>query len=256
MSGERFDVSYGGEGGAKQYDWVANESMSHRYVGSYSIVKACGDVTGKSALDCACGNGAYLHKMLSLGAAKATGVDMSEHNLKIASDALLAAGFSTDNFATLQADLTQPVAYPGGPHDLVLMNFAVCYSNDYEELRSWTTNAFLNLKPGGRFICANTRMAMCEPECSELAASFNIQYKSQGDGKDAKSFDRGTVVFPNGWSAETAYIDGETLERAIREAGFSTTERVPMEADPSYSGMEDVKRLASLVPYDLFIAIK
>ena len=40
---------------------------------------------------------------------------MSEHNLKIASDALLAAGHSKESFVTLQADLTQPVAYPGGP---------------------------------------------------------------------------------------------------------------------------------------------
>jgi SAM-dependent methyltransferase len=252
---ESLDISYGEEG-AEQYDWVADESLSHRYVGSYSITKACGDPTGLSVLDCACGNGAYLRKMLDSGAAKATGVDWSDHNLSIATSSLLRAGYSEERFETLQADLSKPTAYHGGPYDLILMNFAVCYASTFEELRAWTDNAFINLAPGGRLVLSNTRMALPEPECSELAAKFGIQYKSQGDGSSAKSFDRGTVTFPNGWEAETAYIAGETLGRAIDEAGFSSVEKVEMEADPSYSGDEDIQRLANLVPYDLFVATK
>ena len=252
---ESLDISYG-EQGAEQYDWVADESLPHRYVGKYSIFKACGDPTGLSVLDCACGNGAYLLKMLDSGAAKATGVDWSSHNLDIATASLLRAGYNEGRFETLQADLSKPAAYHGGPYDLILMNFAVCYASTFEELRAWTDNAFINLAPGSRLVLSNTRMALPEPECSELASKFGIQYKSLGDGSSAKSFDRGTVTFPNGWEAETAYIAGETLGRAIREAGFSTVEKIDMEPDPGYSGAEDIRRLASLVPYDLFVATK
>jgi len=73
---------------------------------------------------------------------------------------------------------SKPIAYRGGPFDLILMNFAVCYASTFEELRAWTDNAFINLAPGGRLVLSNTRMALPEPECSELASKFGIQYSS------------------------------------------------------------------------------
>ena len=62
---------------AKQQPWRA-------YIEAFTLMRLIGDPTGKRVIDIACGDGFYTRMIRQGGAAKVTGVDLSEKMIGLA----------------------------------------------------------------------------------------------------------------------------------------------------------------------------
>lgn len=248
-------VGYNAEG-ATLYDVVASESLPHRYVMGYSLKKAIGDVKGQKVLEAACGNGTYMEYVLEKGASFVCGVDLCSENLDVCRKNHQAKGIPTTSTAYVQADLIMPKEYEAGPFDTVIMGCCICYSPNREALDGWLQNAYVNLKPGGRLVCINTRGALpADGAQQEYLEKFKVDYLKEKEG-GSKSYDPAYVTFPNGWtSGDYWFLEASTIKEAMIKIGFEV-ENPPMSGDPQYAGDEDLARAVELAPYDLFIATK
>ena len=70
---------------SKQQPWRA-------YVEAFTLMRLIGDPTGKKVIDIACGEGFYTRIIRQRGAAKVTGVDLSEKMIELAKRSARAAG--------------------------------------------------------------------------------------------------------------------------------------------------------------------
>lgn len=247
-------VGYNAEG-ATLYDWVANESFLHRHIMGYSLKKAIGDLKGHKVLEAACGNGAYMEYALEEGASFVCGVDLCAEQLDVCRNNHKAKQIPSTSTAYIQADLTAPKKYETGPFDTVIMSCCICYSPNQETLDGWIRNAYVNLKPGGRLVCINTRGALPAEVQQEFFEKFQVDYQKEKEG-GSKSFDPAFVTFPNGWtSGDYWFLEATTVEETMINAGFKV-DNPSMSSDPEYKGDKDIARALELAPYDLFVATK
>lgn len=107
-------------------------------------------------LDLACGTGFYSYEFLTWGASKVTGVDLSATMIEEARAlAKYKAPFPNNQKATIDfdvADCSKPVAYEGGPFDLVFGAWLLNYAPSGKEMVEMFRNVALNLKEGGHFV--------------------------------------------------------------------------------------------------------
>ena len=108
-------------------------------------------------LDLACGSGTYSFSFLDWGASFVLGVDVSpvmldEARRKAADADQGAASTGPRRIEFIEADCVTPVAYAGGPFDIVFGAWLLNYAPTRTALVSMFRTISLNLKPGGRFI--------------------------------------------------------------------------------------------------------
>jgi ubiquinone/menaquinone biosynthesis C-methylase UbiE len=135
--------------GAAAYDCIAegyaalNEtSLLNEFYNRPAIVELAGDVTGHRVLDAGCGSGPILADLRDRGAV-VTGFDSSAGMLEQARRRL---GADADLFL---ADLADPLPFPDGTFDDVVVSQALHYLADWGP----TLTEFRRvLKPGGRLI--------------------------------------------------------------------------------------------------------
>jgi len=68
---------------AEQYKH-ATQQQWRAHIGAFTLMKLIGDPTGKTVIDIACGEGFYTRMIRKQGAAKVTGVDLSEKIIALA----------------------------------------------------------------------------------------------------------------------------------------------------------------------------
>jgi ubiquinone/menaquinone biosynthesis C-methylase UbiE len=177
-------------------------------------MKLIGDLTGKAVLDVACGEGFYTRILRQRGAAKVTGVDLSQGMLELArqQEAALKQGIDY-----LQGD-ARHLDLPG-KYDLIVSAYLLNYAQTRDELRAMCRGNARCLKPGGRFITANSNPA--------LDFSFAPSYRKYGfetsvEGKWQEGVPiKWTFYLEDGsFSIENYYLDVAIYEEALRSAGF------------------------------------
>ena len=120
------------------------------HVEAFSFLGLLGDLTGKTVVDLACGEGHYTRMLPSLGASRVVGVDQSEGMIALAraqeSVQPLGIEFRVRDCRSLNFDQefdTATAAY--------LLNYAATR----EELTAMASGIARSLKPGGRFVTMN-----------------------------------------------------------------------------------------------------
>nr|VFJ99082.1 MAG: Methyltransferase domain-containing protein [Candidatus Kentron sp. H]VFJ99247.1 MAG: Methyltransferase domain-containing protein [Candidatus Kentron sp. H]VFK03935.1 MAG: Methyltransferase domain-containing protein [Candidatus Kentron sp. H] len=137
------------DGIAEQYQ-KANELPYRQYAESETYFHILGDLSGKSILDLACGEGFYTRKFKRKGAARVVGVDISEKMIELA----------------MQEERTEPLGIEYivrdvlelgeiGKFDRVVAAYLLNYARTREELLRMCQNIYLNLKPDGHFVTIN-----------------------------------------------------------------------------------------------------
>jgi len=242
---------------ATLYDDVMKSSLIMKWIGPYTVQQHIPDMTGKSCMDAACGNGDYMKFLLDKGASKVVGSDLSQECLDIAQKRHTADGCDMSKLSYVQHNLDDVKIFEDGPFDLILMNFALEYCSTYEKLISgWLGTAFRNLKPGGQLVAINTRVALPEAEQKETA---DIGFTYTVDN-GLNSFSDVRVEYPNGWACHAHFLPATMLFGAFRDVGFKSITEHPVVADPAYKKSEDhdkrVGRLAELVPYNMYVATR
>ena len=185
------------------------------------MVELAGDVHGRRVLDAGCGSGPLFEDLRAKGAI-VTGFDSSPAMLELARQRL-------GDDADLQvADLSQPLPFPDGTFDDVVVSLVLHY------LQDWTTPlAELRrvLKPGGRLL-----LSVNHPRILE-ASDPDADYFSVTQYSDEYTFDGQSAVLTY-WHRPL-----HAMSDAFTQAGF----RIAVISEPPFS--PDTPR--ELLPPDL-----
>jgi len=208
-----------------QYDDIAEPyqklTKSHKVsrIVEYTFLGHLGDISGKSVLDLACGEGHYTRKIKRLGASRVVGVDISEGMLELAMKQEVEDPLGIEYMLSAAQELGKI-----GDFDMVTAVYLLNYAQTKEQLLKMCQTAYDNLKPGERFIAVNCNLeakgaeyppdAFKQYGCSSIQVSQPLQEGAvikitMAAGGEEVQFDN-------------YYLSKETYEWAIRTAGFKT----------------------------------
>jgi toxoflavin synthase len=179
-----------------------------------SFLDLVGNVTGRSVLDLACGEGFVAREMSHRGASRIVGIDLSENMLRIARE----RGSEGRRIEYRQGKVGELGQI--GEFDIVTGSFLLHYAENKSELSAMCRDIAANLREGGVFYGINNNpqaavgpTAGPERDVDNVAANLPLQ---EGD-----SF---RVVFRT-VEGEISYVNylwhKRTYQLALRESGLS-----------------------------------
>jgi ubiquinone/menaquinone biosynthesis C-methylase UbiE len=184
-----------------------------KYLEANTLFKIAGDVTGKSVLDLACGEGFYTRLYKLKGAAEVVGVDLSEQMIVLANEAEKADPLGITYFVGNALDLDL-----GRQFDLISASYLLNYSENESQLQTMCNVIAKHLKPGGRFVTINNN-----PECKHPEMSM----RKYGFERIQKGFNDGEEVIYQLYSPDESHVDltnyhlsKQMHERCFKAAGL------------------------------------
>lgn len=199
---------------AEQYKRAKSQPW-RSHVESFTLMDLVGDLSGKSVIDVACGEGFYTRLLKARGAERVIGVDLSPGMIALAraQEATSPMGieyFVGDaRFLELDED-----------HDLVVAAYLLNYARHRDELAAMCRGVAGCLKPGGRFVTVNSNPAL---DFSKAPSYRTYGFKTSVAG----ALHEGTPIkweffLDDGPLAiENYYLDVPVHEAALEAAGFS-----------------------------------
>ena len=214
---------------AVQYDEIAeryNKVKSsfiitrHYHIISYTMQRLLGDISGKSVLDLACGEGLYTREFAQMGASRVVGVDISERMLSLAIEREALAPLGIEYTHSAAQDLGKI-----GDFDVVAAVFLLHYAQTREQLCKMCKTAFDNLRPGQRFVTVANDF---EIKGFDYPASDGFKKYGYGIRASSVPLQEGSVMtITLAGDGEEVHYDGyyfsrEIYEWALTAAGFRT----------------------------------
>lgn len=183
------------------------------------------DIRGKSVLDLACGEGIYARRLRDLGAARVTGVDLSEKMIKLA---LEEESKQPKGLDFIQGDAGKVGKI--GDFDIVLASYLLNYAKTPEVLLSFLRTAKMNLGDSGKMVGVNNNPFNDVGHFSDYRQyGFTKSLDKSGPIKEGDAIayrffddEGGEITFNN------FHLTATTYENAFAEAGFDHFEWVPM----------------------------
>ena len=146
---------------AQEYDEIAQEYRDSKllpfrdFVESFSLFRLIGNLTGRTVLDLACGEGHYTRRLKQAGAAHVHGVDISPEMIKLAEESEktdpLGCQYSVGNAANLSL---------GERFDVVVGVYLLNYASSKAMLLDLCRTIHDHLKLGGIFVGINASMTL------------------------------------------------------------------------------------------------
>src|SRR6516165_2227898 len=202
------------------YDKIAEQYKRARlqpwrtHIERYTLLRLAGDVAGKAVIDLACGEGYYTRALRQQGAARVVGVDLSRAMIELAeaeeARRPLGVQYRVGDVRTLEVS---------GEFDLVFAAYLLNYARTAEELTQMCRAVAGALRPGGRFVTANSNPA--EPT-GAFPAGRAYGFSRRVDGELVEGAPIVWEFFLPGGSFEVTnyYLGVETMEEAFRAAGL------------------------------------
>lgn len=203
-----YDLIAGEYKRAKQQPW----RMQLEY---HTLFGLLGDLSGKSALDLACGEGFYTRFLKRNGTGRTLGVDLSRNMIDLALEEERHHPLGIDY---LQQDVVSLAL--GTSFDIVMAAYLLNYASDYDELLAMCRAAARHLQPGGRFVTVNNNP---DHPRERFANTRKYGFTKRADAPLAEGTPV-TYIFhlEDGQAVEITnfHLSVATHERALREAGF------------------------------------
>jgi ubiquinone/menaquinone biosynthesis C-methylase UbiE len=217
---------------AEQYK--RSKQVPWRYhIEQHSLFELLGDVSGRSVLDLACGEGQYTRLLKRLGASRVVGVDLSSKMIELADktereDPLGVAYIVGD---------AQSIKVPGS-FDLVVAAYLLNYARSPEEMLAMCGTISGSLKPGGRFLTVNNNPAQ---HVSQFDATRKYGFVKSTRDEIANGTPIRYTFFNDGetFHIENYHLDRTTHEWALREAGLSEIHWHSMQLSPAEASGPD-----------------
>ncbi|MGV3723502.1 MAG: class I SAM-dependent methyltransferase [Actinomycetota bacterium] len=206
---------------ATDYDLIAHEYRRCKqqpwrmHVEHFTVFELLGDLTGKSVLDLACGEG-FLTRFLRLrGAERVVGVDLSAGMIKLAQQEEARSPLGIE-YVVQDARKLDGL---DGEFDLVTAGYLLNYARTREELSAMCGAIARCLKPGGRFVSVNNNPA--QPS-DHFAASRKYGFVKETDGALREGAPVVYRIFLDSGDLEITnyHLAPETHEWAFRSVGL------------------------------------
>ncbi|MBE9001401.1 class I SAM-dependent methyltransferase [Nostoc sp. LEGE 12447] len=207
---------------AQVYDSIAQQykqfcsSPFAIYVETYTYLNLIGDVSGKSILDLACGEGIYSRLLKQNGAARLVGVDISSEMIKLAR---LEEDKQPLGIEYIIADVMD-VGFIEN-FDIVVASFLLNYASTKDQLLKMCHTISTNLKPGGRFIGLNNNLDLL-PEFYHKSEKYGLAKSCLGPLEEGSPLTLTLTIDSEGnkVSFDNYYLSKQTYEWALRSVGF------------------------------------
>ena len=144
---------------------------------AYTLFKLAGDLSNKTVLDLACGDGFYTRQLKLRGAQHVEGVDISKEMIRLAevseAETPLGITYYVQNILHLELDKT---------YDLITASYLLNYAKTSEELMQFSLAISKHLNAGGRFIIINSNPGYRSPVDTMFKYGFTRENKSNEEG--------------------------------------------------------------------------
>ncbi len=203
------------------YDKITGEYQQSKlqpwrtHIEAHCLLGMAGDVTGRSVVDLACGEGYYTRRLRTLGAAHVLGIDLSAGMIELARAQEQARPLGIEYRVGDAAALDL-----AGEHDLVVAAYLLNYAKDEPQVTAMCCGIAAALRPGGRFVTVNS--------ATELDFAQAPSFRKYGFETTVRSPQ--VAGAPVEWkfylddrtfALENYYLDRPTHERVLHAAGFS-----------------------------------
>ena len=192
---------------AKQQPWRA-------YIEAFTLMTLIGDPAAKAVADIACGEGFYSRMVRKRGAAKVTGVDLSEKMIELARASEAEQRLGIDYVLGDALNLGLAADY-----DLAIAAYLLNYARDRTELDAMCNGIARSLRPGGRFVTVN-----CNPACDFPSApsyrKYGFETSVVGEFCEGAPITWTFYLGDGAFDIENYFLSVQTHEEALRAAGF------------------------------------
>jgi toxoflavin synthase len=202
------------------YDPIAEQYQRSKqqpwrtYIEAFGLLDLLGDAAGRSVLDLACGEGFYTRLARQRGAARVTGVDLSEGMIQLARKQEAAHGLGIE-YLVADARYFQPAQ----PYDVVMAAYLLNYAHDRQELQAMCDGIARCLRAGGRFVTVNGSASL---NFSTAPSYRKYGFQTTVAGPWCEGAPIGwTFLLENGeFTIENYHLDRAAHEAAFWAAGF------------------------------------
>jgi ubiquinone/menaquinone biosynthesis C-methylase UbiE len=205
---------------AAYYDTIAEQynkyhkSPQSLYIDDYTYFHLLGNVTGKSLLDLACGDGFYTRKFRQKGATRVVGVDLSQKMIELAKQEEAREPLGIEYIVADVCELGQI-----GSFDLVVASYLLNHAQTKKQLLKICQTIYANLKPSGRFVGINDNVAQ-SPESYPICEKYGFTKSISESLAEGVPITLTFSVDGQKFSLYDYYLSRATYEWAFRTAGF------------------------------------
>ena len=200
---------------AEQYK-KTKESPRSLHIDEYTYFSLVGDLTGKSLLDLACGEGFFTRKFKNKGADRVVGVDISPKMIELARQE---EAKKTLGIEYIVADVCELGKI--GNFDLVVASYLLNYAQTKQELLKMCRIIYANLKLGGRFVSINENLQQ-SPESYAICEKYGYTKSISEPLQEGTPITLTFTIPGQGqkFSFDNYYLSRATYEWAFRTVGF------------------------------------
>jgi 2-polyprenyl-3-methyl-5-hydroxy-6-metoxy-1,4-benzoquinol methylase len=184
------------------------------HIERYTLLRLVGDLKGKAVIDLACGEGYYTRELRKLGAARVVGVDLSHRMIA------LAQAQEARNPLGIEYRIGDVRTLDGAEaFDLAFAAYLLVYAHNAEELTQMCRAVARSLKPGGRFVTANTNPAD-PPANFAVGRVYGYLRRVEGDLVEGAPLVWEFFLPDGSFEVRNYYLSVETMNNAFRAAGL------------------------------------
>jgi ubiquinone/menaquinone biosynthesis C-methylase UbiE len=192
---------------AKQQPWRA-------HIEAFTLMRLIGDPTGKAVIDIACGEGFYTRMIRQRGAARATGVDLSEKMVELARASEAQQRLGIDYIVGDGRELGVAADF-----DLAVAAYFLNYARDRAELDAMCRGVARCLRPGGRFVTVNSNPA-CDFSAAPSYRKYGFETSVVGPFREGAPVTWTFHLEDGSLDIENYFLNVEIHEEALHAAGF------------------------------------
>ena len=198
---------------AEQYK-LSKQTPWRSHIECHTLFEIVGDVKGLAVIDIACGEGFYTRLLRHRGAARATGVDLSQGMVDLARRQEKAAPLG------IEYSVGDGRALDVAPeYDLAVAGYLLNYARNRKELGDMCASVARCLKPGGRFVTVNSNPALDFSRAPSYRR-YGFETSVIGPWREGAPITWTFYLEDGTFSIENYNLSVATHEEALREAGF------------------------------------
>lgn len=207
--------------------YKASKTLTFReYIEWYTYNKLLGNISQKSVLDLACGEGFYSRRIKRKDAKLVVGVDISGEMIKLAKQQEKRQPLGIEYFVSDVMQLGKM-----GSFDLVVASYLLNYAQTQEQLLKMCQTISANLKPGGRFISINNNPNQ-PPESFPICEKYGFTKSIAGPLKEGDAITYEFFRSGQKFRFDNYYLSVQTHERVAKRAGLGQIRWRKMEVSP------------------------